>query len=38
MKEREEGIARAYKRTFEWIFNESSHGFVEWLERGADIY
>ena len=46
MQNRQEEVAQAYHRTFEWIFEEPSEehmpapwtNFVDWLRRGDGIY
>lgn len=43
MKDRQEAIADAHTKTFDWIFNPTDEGsrwsnFTEWLQSGKDIY
>ena len=38
IKQRFEGIQEAYKKTFQWIFEDASHGFVDWLRCGEGIF
>ena len=44
LESRQEEIADAHKKTFQWIFDDSGDAvrpwsnFMEWLETGRDIY
>lgn len=44
IRSRQEGIERAHRQTFEWIFDNAGnqvrpwHNFVDWLEKGHGTY
>lgn len=38
IKQRFEDIQEAYNKTFQWIFEDVSHGFIDWLRCGEGIF